>query len=156
VTPDRIRFDGHVEVGVKMAAEICRRLRFSNSETDQILALVDNHMRFADVLRMKQSTLKRFFRLPAFDEHLELHRMDVLSSNGNLEAYNYSREQLHAIPPEAIRPQPLVTGSDLIAAGYAPGPRFKEILSAIEDAQLEGRITSLEDALAYIQKQFPQ
>jgi poly(A) polymerase len=73
-----------------------------------------------------------------------------------LEAYNYSREQLHAIPPEAIRPQPLVTGSDLIAAGYAPGPRFKEILSAIEDAQLEGRITSLEDALAYIQKQFPQ
>jgi poly(A) polymerase len=156
VTPDRIRFDGHVEVGVKMAAEICRRLRFSNSETDQILALVDNHMRFADVLRMKQSTLKRFLRLPAFDEHLELHRMDVLSSNGNLEAYNYSREQLHAIPPEAIRPQPLVTGSDLIAAGYAPGPRFKEILSAIEDAQLEGRITSLEDALAYIQKQFPQ
>jgi poly(A) polymerase len=156
VTPDRIRFDGHVEVGVKMAAEICRRLRFSNSETDQILALVDNHMRFADVLRMKQSTLKRFLRLPAFDEHLELHRMDVLSSNGNLEAYNYSREQLHAIPPEAIRPQALVTGRDLIEAGYVPGPRFKEILSAIEDAQLEGRITSLEDALAYIQKQFPQ
>jgi poly(A) polymerase len=155
VTPDRIRFDGHVEVGVKMAAEICRRLRFSNSETDQILALVDNHMRFADVLRMKQSTLKKFLRLPAFDEHLELHRMDVLSSNGNLEAYNYSREQLHAIPPEAIRPQPLVTGSDLIAAGYAPGPRFKEILSAIEDAQLEGRITSHEAAIEFIRQEFP-
>jgi poly(A) polymerase len=155
VAPDRIRFDGHVEVGVKMAAEICRRLRFSNSETEQILSLVDNHMRFADVLRMKQSTLKRFLRLPAFDEHLELHRMDVLSSNGNLDAYNYSREQLHAIPPEAIRPQPLVTGRDLIEAGYAPGPRFKEILSAIEDAQLEGRITSHEAAIEFIRQEFP-
>jgi poly(A) polymerase len=155
VAPDRIRFDGHVEVGVKMAAEICRRLRFSNFETERILSLVDNHMRFADVLRMKQSTLKRFLRLPAFDEHLELHRMDVLSSNGNLDAYNYSREQLHAIPPEAIRPQPLVTGRDLIEAGYAPGPRFKQILSAIEDAQLEGRITSHEAAIEFIRQEFP-
>jgi poly(A) polymerase len=155
VAPDRIRFDGHVAVGVKMAAEICRRLRFSNSETEQILSLVDNHMRFADVLRMKQSTLKRFLRLPAFDEHLELHRMDVLSSNGNLDAYNYSREQLHAIPPEAIRPQPLVTGRDLIEAGYAPGPRFKQILSTIEDAQLEGRITTHEAAIEFIRQEFP-
>jgi poly(A) polymerase len=155
VAPDRIRFDGHVEVGVKMAAEICRRLRFSNSETEQILSLVDNHMRFADVLRMNQSTLKRFLRLPAFDEHLELHRMDVLSSDGNLDAYNYSREQLHAIPPEAIRPQPLVTGRDLIEAGYAPGPRFKQILSTIEDAQLEGRITSHEAAIEFIRQEFP-
>src|SRR5712692_6140230 len=79
LAPDRIRFDGHVEVGVKMAAEICRRLRFSNDETDQILALVDNHMRFGHVQRMKQSTLKKFLRLPAFDEHLELHRIDCLS-----------------------------------------------------------------------------
>jgi poly(A) polymerase len=81
VAPDRIRFDGHVEIGVKMAAEICRRLRFSNDETDQILALVDNHMRFADVTRMKESTLKKFLRLPGFDEHLELHRIDCLSSH---------------------------------------------------------------------------
>ena len=105
VAPDRIRFDGHVEVGVKMAAEICRRLRFSNDETDQILALVDNHMRFADVQRMKQSTLKKFLRLPAFDEHLELHRIDCLSSHGQLDSYEYSREQMRSLPPEAIRPE---------------------------------------------------
>src|SRR3984957_17076741 len=80
VAPDRIRFDGHVEVGVKIAEEICRRLRFSNDESAQILALVDNHMRFGDVLRMKESTLKRFLRLPAFDEHLALHRADSLAS----------------------------------------------------------------------------
>src|SRR6202158_6197187 len=85
VAPDRIRFDGHVEVGVKMAAEICRRLRFSNDETDQILALVDNHMRFGAVQRMKQSTLKRFMRLPGFEEHMELHRLDCLSSHGSLD-----------------------------------------------------------------------
>jgi poly(A) polymerase len=155
VAPDRIRFDGHVEVGVKMAVEICRRLRFSNDETGQILALVDNHMRFADVHRMKQSTLKRFLRLPAFDEHLELHRLDCLSSHGNLDAYDFSREQLHSIPPEAIRPTPLITGRDLIEAGYEPGPRFKEMLAAVEDAQLEGRLASSEAALEYVRREFP-
>ena len=154
VAPDRIRFDGHVEVGVKMAAEICRRLRFSNHETDQILALVANHMRFADVQRMKQSTLKKFLRLPAFDQHLELHRMDCLSSHGQLDSYEYSREQLRSMPPEAIRPTPLITGRDLIDAGYEPGPRFKEILAAVEDAQLEGRLTSRDAAMEYVHQEF--
>jgi poly(A) polymerase len=155
IAPDRIRFDGHVEVGVKMAAEICRRLRFSNYETDQILALVDNHMRFGDVQRMKQSTLKKFLRLLALDEHLELHRMDCLSSHGQLDSYEYSRQQLRSMPPEAIRPTPLITGRDLIEAGYEPGPRFTEILAAIEDAQLEGRLTSREAAMEFVLRDFP-
>jgi putative nucleotidyltransferase with HDIG domain len=155
IAPDRIRFDGHVDVGVKMAAEICRRLRFSNDETEQILALVHNHMRFAQVRQMNESTLKKFLRLPEFDEHLELHRMDVLSSNGILDAYDYARERLNSIPPEAIRPQPLVTGDDLIAAGYQPGPRFKEILDAVEDAQLEGRIATHQSAMEYVLHEFP-
>ncbi len=156
VAPDRIRFDGHVEVGVKMAAEICRRLRFSNDETDQILALVANHMRFADVERMNQSTLKKFLRLPAFDEHLELHRIDCLSSHGQLDAYEYSREQLRSMPPEAFRPTPLITGQDLIEAGYEPGSRFKEVLAAVEDAQLEGRLASREAAMEYVRREFPR
>jgi poly(A) polymerase len=154
VAPDRIRFDGHVEVGVKMAAEICRRLRFSNDDADQILALVGNHMRFADLQRMKESTLKKFLRLPAFDEHLELHRIDCLSSNGITESYEYAREKLQTLSPEAIRPQPLITGQDLIDAGYEPGPRFKEILTAVEDAQLEGRIGSREAAMELVQRDF--
>jgi poly(A) polymerase len=155
IAPDRIRFDGHVEVGVKMAAEILRRLRFSNHETDLILALVDNHMRFGAVQRMKQSTLKKFLRLPAFEEHLELHRIDCLSSHGQLDAYEYTQEQLRSLPPEAIRPAPLITGRDLIEAGYEPGPRFKQVLTAVEDAQLEGRLTSRETAMEYVRREFP-
>ena len=155
VAPDRIRFDGHVEVGVKMASEICRRLRFSNRETDQILALVDNHMRFGDVQRMNASTLKRFLRLPDFDEHLELHRIDCLSSHGQLDAYEYAREQLRSMPPQAMRPTPLITGRDLIDAGYEPGPRFKEILAAVEDAQLEGRLATQAAAMEYVRSEFP-
>ncbi len=155
VAPDRIRFDGHVEVGVKMAAEICRRLRFSNDETEQIVALVDHHMRFGHVFQMKESTLKKFLRLPGFDEHLELHRIDCLSSHGLLAAYEYAREQLRSMPPDAIRPRPLITGRDLIAAGYEPGPRFKEILTAVEDAQLEGRLISHDAAMEYVRREFP-
>jgi poly(A) polymerase len=155
VAPDRIRFDGHVAVGVKMAEEICRRLRFSNHETDQILALVENHMRFGQVQRMNQSTLKKLLRLPDFEEHLELHRIDCLSSHGQLEAYEYAQEQLRSTPPEAIRPTPLITGRDLIEAGYEPGPRFTEILAAVEDGQLEGRLTSREGAMEFVRREFP-
>ena len=154
--PDRIRFDNHVSVGVKMAEAICRRLRFSNDDTEQILALVDNHMRFGDVQRMKTSTFKKFIRLPRFDEHLELHRLDSESSHRSLGMYNFTREQMANLPPEDVRPKPLLTGDDLIAAGYLPGPLFKEILSAVEDAQLDGRLRSREDAMRFIEEQFPQ
>jgi poly(A) polymerase len=155
VAPDRIRFDNHVEIGVKMAEEICRRLRFSNDDTAQVLALVENHMRFGHVSRMKESTLKRFMRLPAFDEHLALHRADCLASHRNLSTYEFLQRKRLEIPPETMRPSPLVTGDDLIAAGHAPGPKFREILEAVEDAQLEGRLGSRDEALAFVQREFP-
>ncbi len=154
--PDRIRFDGHVEVGVRIAEEICGRLRFSKEDTAQIVALVGNHMRFGDVEKMKDSTLKRFFRLPDFPEHLELHRLDCLSSHGGLELYDYARQRYEAMPVEAVRPTLLVTGKDLIAAGYRPGESFKEMLWLAEDAQLEGRIQSREEGLALLREHFPQ
>jgi poly(A) polymerase len=154
VAPDRIRFDGHVDVGVKIAEEICGRLRFSNSEEAQVLALVDNHMRFGHVTRMKESTLKRFLRMPGFEEHLALHRADSLASHGNLSTYELIREKLAETPIEKIRPAVLITGDDLIAAGYVPGPRFREILEAVEDAQLEGRLVSREAALDFVKREF--
>src|SRR5580693_3389637 len=152
---ERIRFDGHVEVGVKMAEEICARLRFSNDETEQILALVDNHMRFGQATRMKESTLKKFIRMPRFDEHLALHRADCLASHQNLATYEFVRQKMEEIPPEKMRPQPLVTGDDLIAEGHRPGPKFREILTAVEDAQLEGRLPSREAALEFVRREFP-
>ena len=152
--PDRIRFNGHVEVGVKIAHEILRRLRFSNEDCTQILSLVENHMRFGDVEKMKGSTLKRFFRLPHFDEHLELHRMDCLSSHGDLRLYEFAKRKREELPDEEVRPALLVTGRDLIEAGYAPGPRFKEMLAVAEDAQLEGRIRTREEGLALIAASF--
>lgn len=152
--PDRIRFDGHVEVGVAIGAEICRRFRFSNDETRQILALIENHMRFADAPRMKASTLKRFFRLENFSEHLALHRMDCLAAHRNLEIWDFVREHYESTPEEAVRPKPLLTGRELIAAGYSPGPAFKEMLQSIEDAQLEGVIATGEDAMKLVREKF--
>ena len=155
VAPDRIRFDGHVEVGVKMAEEICRRLRFSGDDTEQVLALVENHMRFGHATRMSESTLKKFLRMPHFDQHLALHRADSVASHGNLNTYEFVTQKLAAIPPEKMRPVPLVSGDDLIAAGYMPGPKFREILGAVEDAQLEGRLTSKDAGLEFVRREFP-
>jgi len=155
VAPDRIRFDGHVEVGIKMAEAICERLRFSGADTEQILALVEHHMRFAHVQRMSESTFKKFVRLPRFTEHLEMHRIDCLSSHGDLRSYDFTRQKMTRLPPAVLRPAPLVTGDDLIAAGYAPGPQFKLILEAVEDAQLEGRLNNRGEAMEFVAREFP-
>ncbi len=137
---DRIRFNGHVEVGVRITEDICARLRFSNEETAQISALVKNHMRFGDVREMKESTLKRFLRLQDFSEHLELHRMDCMAAHCDLTLYEFAKAAYERHPEEEVRPVLLLTGSDLIAAGYRPGVKFKEMLAFAEDAQLEGRV----------------
>jgi poly(A) polymerase len=138
-----------------MAEEICRRLRFSAGDSQQILALVNYHMRFGQVTRMNQSTLKRFLRMPGFDEHLALHRADSLASHGNLSTYEFIKEKLAAIPEEVRRPAPLINGDDLIAFGHSPGPKFRDILDAVEDGQLEGRLASREAALEFVKEQFP-
>jgi putative nucleotidyltransferase with HDIG domain len=152
---ERIRFDGHVEEGMVLAHDVLARLRFSREQMEQVEALVANHMKFKDVPQMKESTLKRFLRLPYFNEHLELHRLDCLSSNKRLESYELVRAKLAEMPEEHLKPPRLLTGADLIAAGYHPGPRFSEILRAVEDAQLEGRIQSAGEAMEFVRELFP-
>ena len=147
---DRIRFNGHVEAGIRIAEVILNRLRFSNDDCAQILALIRHHMQFGDVKSMKTSTLKRFLRIPRFEEHLALHRADCLSSHGDLRLYDFAKAAYEHEEPEQLRPILLVTGRDLIAAGYRPGPRFKAMLETAEDAQLEGEITSREQGLQRI------
>jgi tRNA nucleotidyltransferase/poly(A) polymerase len=152
---ERIRFDGHVEMGAKMAVGILGRLRFSAGQIERVEALVANHLRFKDAPRMRQSTLKRFLRQPYFEEHLELHRLDCLSSHRRLENYDFCREKLAGLQPAELKPAPLLSGHDLIDAGYRPGPAFARILTAVEDAQLEGKIHSREEALDLVRREFP-
>jgi poly(A) polymerase len=153
-TGDRIRFDGHVDVGVRMGEEICRRFRFSKEDTEQILTLIANHMRFKDVEKMRAATLKRFVRLPRFEEHMELHRLDCTSSHRRLTAYDFVRKLLAETPSEQIRPSKLLTGNDLLVMGYKPGPVFSQILTSLEDAQLEGKVETREEATRYVRSKF--
>jgi len=154
-TGDRIRFDSHVEVGVRMTGEICRRLKFSNDDQEQIQALVANHMKFKDVAQMRKSTLKRFVRLPHFDEHLALHELDCKASHGRLDAYHAVIEFLASTPPDEVKPARLLTGDDLNEMGYAPGPQFQKILGALEDAQLEGLLKTKDQAREYVRSHYP-
>ena len=156
VAPDRIRFDQHAEVGTSMTEAICRRLRFPNDVTEQVSSLVANHMRFADVKKMKESTFKRFVRLPRFDEHLELHRLDCSASHRDLSLYDFVREKLANTTEEEIRPAPLISGKDLIESGRKPGPQFRVVLQAVEDAQLEGVLRTREEAMSFVETNFPK
>ncbi len=152
---ERIRFDGHVEVGARIAEQICRRLRMSNDDAAAVVELVRDHLRFMNIKDMRPSTLKRFLRRPNFEDHLELHRVDCLSSHGNLDCYHFARQKFEEFRSEPSLPARLVSGDDLIALGYLPGPIFSRILRAVEDLQLENPVMNREDALAYVRRTFP-
>ena len=151
---DRIRFNGHDAVGAEMAAEVCRRLRMPNDETQRISQLTAEHMRFRHVREMRESKLKRFLRSEHFQELLELHRIDCVASHGKLDLYDFCREKLEEVGEEELRPPRLLNGDDLIEMGYKPGPRFKEILDRVEDEQLEGRVTTKEEAVGLVKREY--
>ncbi len=153
---ERITFAAHQTLGAEMARAICRRLRLSNELTDQVADLVHYHMRFMDVRRMREANLRRLLARPDFQLHLELHRADSLASHGDLDAYEYcleKRRELLVEHGEALEPPPLASGRDLIALGHRPGPDFRRWLDALREAQLEGRIRTREEALAFLRRE---
>lgn len=152
---DRIRFHGHDKLGAEMAKAICRRMTYSNQQTEIISALVSEHLKFKDVFQMKVSTLKRFLYMEHFNLHMELHRIDCLSSHGKLDAYEFCKQKLAEFSKDPPAPSKLVTGADLMESGYLPGPEFAKILRAVEDAVLEGTVKTKEEGISLVLKSFP-
>jgi len=146
----RIRFNGHESVSAAMAEKILARLRFSNAETEATVACVKNHMAFKDVQAMRVATLKRFLSRPTMDDELELHRADCLGSHGMLDNHEFLLAKRDEFSRAPLIPPPLVTGNDLIALGWMPGPHFKKILDAVQVRQLEGALASREEALDWV------
>lgn len=153
---DRIRFNLHEKVGARMAEKICHRLRLSNEVTERTVWLVENHMRLAATPQMREAKRKRFVREAGFDELMALGKMDCLASHGDTEHIDWISEYRAQLKPDEVRPEPILTGHDLIAAGYAPGPMFKEILTAVEDQQLEGALRSRAEAMAFVAAHWPR
>jgi len=151
----RIRFNGHDRVGADMTEAIMQRLRFSRAEIDATVEAVRQHMVFKDVPNMRIAKLKRFMARPNFADELELHRVDCASSHGMLDNYEFLQRKQTEFASEPIIPPPLLRGDDLIALGMKPGPRFREILDAVETQQLEGELSDRDEALAWIKKKYP-
>jgi len=152
---DRIRFNGHDEVGAQMAEEICRRLRCSSEQVDRVVSLVRNHLRIKDLPKMRQAKAARFLLQPDAADHLELHRVDCLASHGDLSVWEWAvKAQQELAVTKPLQPR-LLSGDDLIRLGLPPGPKFKEILEYVEDAQLEGQVQSHDEAVALVRRVFP-
>lgn len=149
---DRIRFNGHDRVGAEMTERVMERLRFSRAETGRVVEAVRQHMVFKDVRNMRTAKLKRFMAREGFEDELELHRVDCLSSHGALDNYDFLKAKAEEFASEPLIPPPLVTGRDLIALGWKPGPHFGPVLEAAQTAQLEGTITTTEDALEWVKQ----
>jgi poly(A) polymerase len=154
IDPDgRIRFNGHEKISAEMTEQIMTRLRFSRAEIDATVAIVTNHMAFKDVQQMRVAKVKRFLARPHIDDELELHRVDCASSHGMLDNYDFLHAKRAEFASEPLIPPPLITGRDLIALGLRPGPHFAEILEAVESRQLEGTLTSREEALEWVKNE---
>ena len=152
---DRIRFSNHQHVGARMAEAVLMRLKAPNSLTQAVCESIDNHMNFMNVTKMRLSTLKKFLSRPTFEDEMELHRVDCLASHGDVSNYDFLRQKQREIPTTEVRPDPLLTGKDLIALGHIPSPAFKKMLGEAYDAQLEGRISTKEEATAWAQINYP-
>jgi poly(A) polymerase len=126
----------------------------SNHDTERITWLVKQHMRVATTPKMRASKLKRLVREDGFNELLELFRIDCIASHNKLETHQWLKDYADNLQPEEICPQRLLTGRDLIAMGYPPSALFKEILIALEDAQLEGQITNTEEARTMVRRRW--
>ena len=150
----RIRFNAHDRIGAEMTEQIMQRLRFSRAEIDATVEMVRQHMVFKDVPKMRVAKLKRFMARPTFAEELELHRVDCESSHQMLENYDFLVRKREEFANEPIIPPPLVRGDDLIALGLKPGPKFGEILEAVETRQLEGTLRDRDEALAWVKKEY--
>jgi len=148
--PDRIRFNDHDRIGAEMADAILRRLRFPNDQIEKIVRCVAEHMRFQFVKEMRPAKLKRILARGTFPEELELHRIDCASSHRNLENYEFLKAKASELPPEALKPEPLLNGHDLLALGLTPGPMVGQILREIEELQLEERLKSRAEALEFV------
>jgi len=144
---DRIRFNNHNHAGARMAEIALKRLRAPNALTDAVASIVENHMNFMNVSKMRLSTLKKFLSRNTIRDELELHHADCMSSHGELDNYHFIKEKLTDFKAEEIKPDPLITGKDLIKLGLKPGPTFGKILGEIYDLQLEDKITTREEAL---------
>ncbi|HOO34537.1 MAG TPA: CCA tRNA nucleotidyltransferase [Smithella sp.] len=149
-----VHFYGHVQQGEIIADTIMQRLKFSRMQRETVVNLIRQHMVFMNVRKMRPGRLKRFLRMPDFDLHLELHRLDCLASHGMLDNYEFCREQLQILALDDLHPPRLLTGNDLIAMGFTPGKIIKDILLAVEEEQLEGRIQSVEQAINYVRNRW--
>ncbi len=152
---DRIRFSGHDRVGAAMTEKLMERLRFSRHDIDRVAEAVRQHMVFKDVQNMRTAKLKRFMAREGFDEELELHRVDCQSSHGALDNYDFLKTKAEEFANEPLIPPPLLTGHDLMALGWKPGPHFGQVLESIQTAQLEGTLTTTQEALAWIKAHYP-
>jgi poly(A) polymerase len=151
----RIRFNGHDKLGAAMTGEIMRRLRFSNDIVEATVEAVANHMKFMHVQDMRTSRLKRFMATPGFPDELQLHRADCLGSHAELDNYEFLLRKQEEFASAPVIPPRLIDGHTLMAMGYPPGPELGKILTAAQDAQLEGVIGTTEEAVAWVRKNFP-
>ncbi len=152
---DRIRFNGHDKIGAEMASDILKRLKFPNKVIEEVTEMVANHMTFKDVQKMREAKLKRFMARPTFEDETELHRVDCLGSWGGLDNYDFLNQKRTEFDNEPIIPPPLLTGNDLIEIGWEPGPRLGEVLTKVQDMQLEKNLNSKEEALDWVNANYP-
>jgi poly(A) polymerase len=152
---ERITFYGHPAVGADLAVAICQRLRRSRTTWERVDYLVRHHLRLTQAPEMRLATLKKMLAEEGFEELCRVARLDALASSRDLRYVLFCERRRAGLRAEELQPPRLLTGADLLTMGYPAGPRIGEILRLLEDAQLEGEVTSRAAAETFVRERFP-
>jgi poly(A) polymerase len=142
------------EIPADRVPGLLERLKFSRTEMHYIVALRESLPRFQSIQQLPISALKRFFRQFRFEDHLELARIHAVAGDTDLSGYDFAYQKYTSWPQEVIAPVPFISGRDLIEMGFHPGPIFTEILTRVEDEQLEGHLRSRDEALEWVRSHY--
>ncbi len=132
------RTPNHAAIGARMVEPILRRFKESLSTIERVTVAVRQHMQFVELPRMRESTIRQMLGRETIQLELELHRLDCLSSHSKLDLYDLAQQRLADFANEPVLPPPALTGKDLIALGFKPGPTLGKRLKKAYDQQLEG------------------
>lgn len=133
--------------GARLAGKAGRRLKLANHEIDDASWLLKHRHSLDGASTLPLSQLKRVLAQKLAPDLIALIRARSLASDQHPDDALFCEEYLRTTPREILDPPLLISGDDLIKAGFRPGPQFKEILDRVRDAQLELRMSTPAEAM---------
>ena len=152
---DRIRYNDHAQRSAQMADKILKRLKFPKTKTTHITWMIHHHMSIGLILEMRRAHQVDYFLNPWFEDLMKLTYCDSMGTiPPELVLYDQVMKLYEEFKAEKLLPnhfKPLLDGEEIMKlTGLNPGPKIKELLEKLREAQIEGEVKTKEEATKFV------